>query len=131
MPQIRRKLEQRGQHEPALVQARMRDFEPRRVNCESAVEQDIDIDRPRSFGLSSAFAAQLQLDLLSPRQKEQWKQIRFSFCDQVQKKPLLFEVHRFGFVHRRDAPDAQIRRAQAIKGGLQRLFAVAEVGAQR
>ena len=64
----RLELEQRLEHEAPLAQARVRNREPRLVDRLVAVEQEVEIDRPRARSASSraGLAAELVLDLEQP-----------------------------------------------------------------
>ncbi len=95
-----------------------------------AIEKDIDVDRARSFGWAGASAAKLQLDFLDSGQQHHGEQFGLRFNYQVEKRALLFEVDRFGFVDRGDALDRQVAPMQAIECGLQHLFALADVGTE-
>src|SRR5260370_28124692 len=131
MTQVRRKIEQRGEHETPLMHAGVGDFEARRLDGEPAVEQDIDVDGARSFGRAGALAAQWNFQLLQAAEKEEREEVGLSLYDQVKKGALLFEIDRLGFIHRRNALDTQIGRVEAIDRGLEHLFAIANVCAER
>ena len=51
MSQIGRKLRQRRQNEAALRHARMRDLQIVRFHHGVPIEQNIDVDQPRAFGM--------------------------------------------------------------------------------
>ena len=66
MPQVRRKIRQRRQHEPPLGHARVGDFERRVMHHRLAVKQDIDINRARPFRNRSS-APEFPLDSADTR----------------------------------------------------------------
>ncbi len=58
-------VEERGEHEGALVGARVRDREPRLVDRWPAVEDDVEVQRARAVG-KVAHAAVAALDVEEP-----------------------------------------------------------------
>jgi len=93
----RRELRQGLQHEAALMHARVRHREPRRLNFGPAVQQDVDVDGPRALG-DTALAAQFTLDALDPGEQHPRKEVGLDLDHQVEEPGLLLEIQRLGLV---------------------------------
>ena len=97
---------------------------------EVAVEEQVEIDRPRPETRPVARPPELALDGEQPVEQLQRLERRLHFGDAVQEPRLLLVADRVGLPQRRNAKDADIRAREAVEGGANRLLPVAEVGAE-
>ena len=99
MQKLRCQLCQRGEHEAAHVQARVRELE--KFGCAQliAVQQQIKINRPRAAPLLAP-APQRVLDSEQPRQHLFGREDGyFQFRNHIEKGWLLAHVHRLCFIN--------------------------------
>ena len=114
MNQRGRQLAHRGEHEAALMQARMRHFEDARVDRFFVEEQQIEIDDSRpvlAAGLLAALDALAAHDALErehPAHQDFGGELGLDFDDAVQERALEI-AHRLGLVDRGLAHDPRVR----------------------
>ena len=128
---MRLQLGERHEHEPALVQTRVRQRQKRRLILQIAVEKQIQIDRARRFGIF-LHSAQKIFDANHPRHHLFGRHAGDAgFGDHIEKQALIFDTDRLGFVNRRQAADLEIGFHQPAYAEQKIPGAVAEIRAER
>src|SRR4051794_1685155 len=95
------------------------------LNNDVANQQDIDVERAWAFG-NVALASEIRLDLSDRGQQLLWCLRRLQLKRTVQEPGLLPQLHRLGFVERRDAAHCA-HLPQPIDAGVQVRLAVTQI----
>ncbi len=111
VPQRRSQFHHRLQHKTALVHVYVRDDQLGRIDNRTCVEQDVDVERARPF-VNFALAAEFLFNPLRLRKQLHRKHLGLCFQHQIQEARLVFNIHRIGFIHGRNALDGQAGCAQ-------------------
>ena len=101
MEHVGRDFGQRLQYKSALVHGGMRHFQLRSLDDGIAVQQDVNIDETRPFGLGSAAAHPL-FNGKDLRKQDAGRQLRYHLNGAVQEPRLGGEFDRLGFEERRN-----------------------------
>ena len=131
MPQRRRNLRQRREHESSLRNSRVRNFELRCSHHGRTKKKNVDIDRPRRVANGFAPPSHFALDFLCRSQKLPRHQSRFAFHHAVQEPMLVPGSDRLGFVHRRSLYDSHADLRKQIQRPLDLCRSVAAIRSQR
>src|SRR5439155_8443943 len=124
-------LGERLEDEAPLVQARVRDGEPGLVDHLVAVQEKVEIERPRAVLVGDANAAETLLDREQPVEELARREARLQLDGSVEERRLLADSHRFRLAQGRDADDLGSRLGpERVDGCAQRALAVAEVRAE-
>jgi len=128
MNKIRRDIRQRDEDEGALVQARVRDDQPGRVQDQVAVKEDIHVNQARAPA-DGRRATQFLFDAFQVCQQRRRFQARFGFNDHVEEGRLVGEAPGRRLVNGGRLKNDDGRR-QSSDGRAQVGGAVAEIGAE-
>ena len=127
-------IEQRFQHERALVQSRMRQRQRRALNNHFAEQQQIQIDVARCIfllPLAAALAAEHQLDIEQVQQQPIRLERCFKLCHGINEVGAPGCIDRCRFVKRGNRQQLGLfERAQRVERRLQRFDHFTLIGAQ-
>ena len=124
-------LGERLEREAALVQPRVRNPKPRLANRLVAVQEQVEVDRPRAEARAVAHPAESALDVEEPGEELRRRKLRLDLGGRIQEARLVEESDRVGLAEGRDAPqlDAGLASEQ-LERLPERRLAVAEVRAE-
>jgi hypothetical protein len=123
--QGRIQLVQRFEDEQPFVEPRVRDDQPRLVDDLVAVEQEVEVDRPRPPPWAEPEAPEGALDLEQPVEQAAWRELGVDLGRGVQERRLVGVAPGLGLADRREAGGAEAVGRLEDRG-----LAVAEVGAE-
>src|SRR5438552_8408593 len=127
--EARSQLGKRLEDEPALVQARVWDGQPRLVDLLVAVEEEVEVERARAVLAGHADTAEALLHVEQAVEELTRLERRVERSGAVEEARLLADPDRFRLAQRRDRHDLDpLSRAECVDRLAQRALAVAEVG---
>lgn len=130
MAKVRRDLGERSEDEIALEHAGMGDLQVRRVDGFVGVEEDVQIDQPRTFG-KGLLAAHFGLDAAKSGEKLRGGKIGLRFEDGVEEPSLVEVVDGLGFVDTRELGDVNRGLCETADGFTEIALAIADVRTKR
>src|SRR5207244_13202669 len=111
-------LSERLEHEPPLVQARVRHLQERLVDGRVAVEQEVEVERARALRRRlAAVSPKGALQLEHGAEKRPGRQLGLELDGSVEETRLVEIVERLGVAEARDAFDLDLGEATASAGG--------------
>jgi hypothetical protein len=126
MPQTGRQFRQWLEHKAPLRHSRVRNLQLVRSDLEPAIEEDVDVDGPRTL-IHQALPAQRPLDLLNTAQKLEREKGCLNSHHHIQKPRLIQAILRICFINGRQPGYPDSFRRQTIQGCVQMGLAVSDV----
>ena len=124
-------LEQGLEDEPPFGQARVRNDELGLVDSLVAVEEEVEIDRPRAEARAGAITPELEFDCVEPGEERPRGKGRAKRRRAVQEARLVEVPDRIGLTQGRDGDDVDVAaRGEPIERAADRLLAFAQVGSK-
>jgi len=121
----------RLEREATLLQARVGNLQAGLVDDLVAVQQEVEVDRPRAAWRSCAGAAEGLLDLEEPVEQVSRRKARVDRHRAVQEARLVGDPNRVGHAKARDADDFDLTVClEQPHGAVQHRLAVAEIRAE-
>jgi subtilisin family serine protease len=124
-------LGERLEDEPPFGQPWMWDLETRLLDPVVAVEEQVEVDRPRPETRAGAIAAELQLDLLQPLEERARRELGSQHRGAVEESRLVVVSDGIGLAERGDSLDPDVFVGfEQLERATDRQLALTEVGAQ-
>ena len=121
-------LGERLEDERSLGEPRVRHGEPRLVDRLVAVEEKVEVDRPRPEPRPGALAPERALDREQPFEELPGREIRLDEAGGVQKPRLVDVPDRIGLPEPGDRDDADVGAVEQLERAPEAALTVAEVG---